>query len=109
MMVAHPDSGSAIDLVLIELSNKENGKSYTENSCTVQRPKLCLSELAVNDICIYCEGITLSDLFLLCGVPVLRHCDVFVTNFTAAKFRALNYFIMTPLPNYITFIHHRSR
>ncbi|GBP79485.1 hypothetical protein EVAR_59159_1 [Eumeta japonica] len=26
---------------------------------------------------------------LLCRVPILRHCDAFVTNFTAVEFRAL--------------------
>ncbi|GBP61388.1 hypothetical protein EVAR_37918_1 [Eumeta japonica] len=39
---------------------------------------------------IYCACITLPGLsHLLRCIPILRHCDTFVTNFTAAKFRAL--------------------
>ncbi|GBP56922.1 Transmembrane protein 41 homolog [Eumeta japonica] len=51
---------------------------------TVQHTKLCRSELVANDILPkYYDPRP----FLLRRVPILRRCDDFVTNFTAAKFR----------------------
>ncbi|GBP38739.1 hypothetical protein EVAR_22388_1 [Eumeta japonica] len=57
----------------------------TERS--VQRTKLCRSELAANYILRRYHAPRF--FLLLRHVPILRHCDAFVTTFTAAKFHAL--------------------
>ncbi|GBP88124.1 hypothetical protein EVAR_63932_1 [Eumeta japonica] len=54
---------------------------------TVQRTKLCRSELPANDIIRSFN--TPRPFLLLSRVPILVHCGVFVTNFIEAKFRAL--------------------
>ncbi|GBP42807.1 hypothetical protein EVAR_83325_1 [Eumeta japonica] len=54
---------------------------------TVKRTKLCRSELSVNDVMHRHNALRPFPLF--CGVPILRHCDAFVTNFSTAEFRAL--------------------
>ncbi|GBP76038.1 hypothetical protein EVAR_33346_1 [Eumeta japonica] len=83
MTSAAPDPPSA------SMGNSRNGSEYDTNinNITVRRTKLCRSELAANDILrrYYVPRPRL----LLRRVPVLRHCDAFVTSFTAAKFRAL--------------------
>ncbi|GBP96027.1 hypothetical protein EVAR_71391_1 [Eumeta japonica] len=54
---------------------------------TVRRTKLCRSESPANNIM---RRFDVSQPFsLLPRVPILRHCDAFVTNFTAAELRAL--------------------
>ncbi|GBP35450.1 hypothetical protein EVAR_94902_1 [Eumeta japonica] len=53
--------------------------------CTVQRTKLCRSELAANGIL---RRYYAPRPFLLRRIPILRRCDAFATNFTAAKFCA---------------------
>ncbi|GBP40949.1 hypothetical protein EVAR_26030_1 [Eumeta japonica] len=54
---------------------------------TVQRTKLCLSELSANDVM---RRFNSPRPFLLPPpLPILRHCDAFVANFTAAEFHAL--------------------
>ncbi|GBP32721.1 hypothetical protein EVAR_16885_1 [Eumeta japonica] len=54
---------------------------------TVQRTKLCRSDLAANDIL---RRYYASPSFLfLPRVPTLHNCNAFATNFTAAEFRAL--------------------
>ncbi|GBP15634.1 hypothetical protein EVAR_5327_1 [Eumeta japonica] len=65
-------------------------------SCTIQRTRLCRSESRA----LYCIGCGAYDamrkynaprpFLLLPQGPILRHCDVFATNFTAAEFRALH-------------------
>ncbi|GBP31028.1 hypothetical protein EVAR_81928_1 [Eumeta japonica] len=55
---------------------------------TAQRPKLCHSELAANDILRRCYAPR--PFLLLRRVPISRHCDAFVTNFMATKFRAVS-------------------
>ncbi|GBO98402.1 hypothetical protein EVAR_53_1 [Eumeta japonica] len=53
----------------------------------VQRTKLCCSELSANDI--LRRYYAPRPFLLLRRVPILRHCDAFVTNFTVAKYHAL--------------------
>ncbi|GBP06258.1 hypothetical protein EVAR_3599_1 [Eumeta japonica] len=53
----------------------------------MQRTKLCRSELPANDAL---HRFNAPRPFLLIpGVPILCYCDAFLTNFTAAEFRAL--------------------
>ncbi|GBP15381.1 hypothetical protein EVAR_80555_1 [Eumeta japonica] len=52
-----------------------------------QRTKLSRSELAANDVLRGYHATRRS--LLLRRVPISRRCDAFVTNFTAAEFRAL--------------------
>ncbi|GBP89131.1 Histone-lysine N-methyltransferase SETMAR [Eumeta japonica] len=54
---------------------------------TVQRTKLCRSELLANDALRRSNAPGLYP--FLPRVPILCHCNAFVTNFTAAEFRAL--------------------
>ncbi|GBP29649.1 hypothetical protein EVAR_79198_1 [Eumeta japonica] len=53
---------------------------------TVQRTKLCRSGWPANDATRRYN--TPRPFLLLSRVPLLRHCDAFATNFTAAEFRA---------------------
>ncbi|GBP48930.1 hypothetical protein EVAR_96911_1 [Eumeta japonica] len=63
---------------------------------TVQRTKLCRSELSANDIM---RGFSSPRPFvLLLRVCILPHCDAFVTNFTAAEFHASHKSIHTAYP-----------
>ncbi|GBP72316.1 hypothetical protein EVAR_90412_1 [Eumeta japonica] len=52
----------------------------------VRRTKLCRSELPADNAM---RRFNAPQPFLLPRVPILRFCDAFVTNFTAAEFRAL--------------------
>ncbi|GBP14017.1 hypothetical protein EVAR_102705_1 [Eumeta japonica] len=65
-----------------ELDARNRGAAPSQRSrpSTVQRTKLCRSELPANQMRAF--------LFLR-RIPILRHSDAFVTNFTAAKFCAL--------------------
>ncbi|GBP13861.1 hypothetical protein EVAR_10437_1 [Eumeta japonica] len=56
---------------------------------TVQRTKLCRSELAANDV--PRRYYVARPFLLLRRVSILRHRDALATNFTAAKFRVLYY------------------
>ncbi|GBP15425.1 hypothetical protein EVAR_80595_1 [Eumeta japonica] len=53
----------------------------------VQRTKICRSDLPAIDVIRRLK--TFRTFLLLPCVPILRHCDAFVTNFTAAEFRTL--------------------
>ncbi|GBP34073.1 hypothetical protein EVAR_94086_1 [Eumeta japonica] len=51
-------------------------------TCTVQRMELCRSELSANDVMQRFNDPR--PFLLLPRVPISRHCDAFVTNFTVA-------------------------
>ncbi|GBP63388.1 hypothetical protein EVAR_56499_1 [Eumeta japonica] len=57
----------------------------------VQRTKLCRSELAANYVLRRCYAPL--PFLLLRRVPILRHRDAFMTNFTAAKFQCQRFLL----------------
>ncbi|GBP36241.1 hypothetical protein EVAR_85488_1 [Eumeta japonica] len=74
-------------------------------SSTVQRTKLYRCKLAANDVM---RGYYAPQPFLLLPrIPILRHCDAFVTNFRAAKLHALYWTSESTV--YTVNPHHRNR
>ncbi|GBP34653.1 hypothetical protein EVAR_19044_1 [Eumeta japonica] len=63
------------------LFRQTNGRAQS----TVQRTKVCRSELPANDV--MCRFNTPRSFLLLSRVSILRHCYIFVTNFITAEFR----------------------
>ncbi|GBP33134.1 hypothetical protein EVAR_18615_1 [Eumeta japonica] len=57
------------------------------HSITAQRTKLCRSELPMNDV--LRRHNSPRPFLLLPRFSILRHCDAFVTNFTAAEFHPM--------------------
>ncbi|GBP73745.1 hypothetical protein EVAR_46885_1 [Eumeta japonica] len=67
---------------------------------TVQRTKYCRSELPANEPM---RGLNAPRAFVfLPRVPILRHCDAFVTNFTAEEFRAM--YLYSNIGGYFQFL-----
>ncbi|GBP04463.1 hypothetical protein EVAR_3851_1 [Eumeta japonica] len=74
-------SRDAIAITNINLFKRAELQARVQNIGLVPRTKLCRSELAANDIL---RKYYAPQRFLLFRrVPILRHCDAFVTNFTA--------------------------